>query len=185
MDEFVDYYRVLEVHDNASLQDIKKSFRRLSLLKHPDKNKSPNAHEEFVLIVNAYEVLKDSKKRTIFDSNLEEKRKFDNSNYRNVNVKPPVYNYTSDNAERYANMRYEDFEKVLNSIINFGRKANNTVKKVNRTVDKILYWIGAIVLFPVGLLLFFKSIVDGNVGFIILGIFLILIGYGLYSKARE
>ena len=47
----VDYYAVLEVDEKASFDDIKRAFRRLSLLKHPDKNsREPNAHVAFCAV---------------------------------------------------------------------------------------------------------------------------------------
>ena len=33
-----DFYKILEVDDNASQEEIKKSYRKLSLIHHPDKN---------------------------------------------------------------------------------------------------------------------------------------------------
>lgn len=50
---------------------IKKSFRKLSLELHPDKNPSPNADEEFRHAVLAYETLKSAEKRKYYDYILE------------------------------------------------------------------------------------------------------------------
>ena len=178
------YYDTLGVEENASNEIIKKSYKKLAFSKHPDRNKSPNAHEEFIEIQTAYEVLKNPNKRLEYDNYLKNKRKF-YSEKKTSHKRPPEYEYKSQNAERYANMRFEEFEKILDAILVIGQKANNTIKKVNRTVDKILYWIGAICLFPTGILLLFKSISNGYIGFIILSVFMILIGYALYRKAKE
>ncbi len=51
------YLRILELNKNASESDIKKSFRKLALLYHTDKNPNPEAHEKFILICQAYEKL--------------------------------------------------------------------------------------------------------------------------------
>lgn len=48
----------------ASENDIKKSFRKLALEYHPDKNASPKAHEKFILICQAYEKLQDKNTST-------------------------------------------------------------------------------------------------------------------------
>ena len=46
-----DFYAVLEVDEKAGFDDIKHAFRRLSLLKHPDKNSNnPNAHAAFCAV---------------------------------------------------------------------------------------------------------------------------------------
>ena len=64
-----DYYEILEVNRTASNDEIKKSYRRLALINHPDKN--PNnreaAEEKFKAIATAYEVLSDPPKRTQYD----------------------------------------------------------------------------------------------------------------------
>ena len=51
------YYEILNVPFDADLKLIKKSYRQLALKYHPDKNKSSDSHERFVVIVEAYEVL--------------------------------------------------------------------------------------------------------------------------------
>ena len=69
-----DYYKILGVKRNASKQEIKKAFKKLSLKWHPDKNKKnpKKAKEMFIKIANAYEVLSDDEKRKIYDQYGEE-----------------------------------------------------------------------------------------------------------------
>ena len=69
-----DYYKILGVKRNASKQEIKKAFKKLSLKYHPDKNKDnpKRAKEMFIKIANAYEVLSDDEKRKIYDQYGEE-----------------------------------------------------------------------------------------------------------------
>lgn len=63
-----DYYELLGVPRNASDGEIKKSFRRLAMKYHPDRNKdNPEAEEKFKKIKEAYEVLSDAKKRSAYD----------------------------------------------------------------------------------------------------------------------
>ena len=56
-----DYYKILEVEENASDEDIKKSYRSLSKKFHPDVN--PDGAEKFKEISEAYETLSNTEKR--------------------------------------------------------------------------------------------------------------------------
>src|SRR5438445_9672128 len=62
-----DYYEVLSVSRNANGDEIKKSFRKLAMEYHPDRNKQPGAEARFKEINEAYEVLSDPDKRAAYD----------------------------------------------------------------------------------------------------------------------
>lgn len=63
-----DYYEVLGVDKNASLQDIKSAFRKKAKEFHPDLNKdNPDAAEKFKEAQEAYAVLSDESKRKMYD----------------------------------------------------------------------------------------------------------------------
>lgn len=63
-----DYYQVLGVDKKASADEIKKSYRKLAVKWHPDKNPGNKAAEEkFKKISEAYAVLSDEKKREQYD----------------------------------------------------------------------------------------------------------------------
>lgn len=63
-----DYYELLEVSKTANGEEIKKSYRRLAMQYHPDKNPGNKAAEsKFKEINEAYEVLKDEQKRSAYD----------------------------------------------------------------------------------------------------------------------
>lgn len=62
-----DHYKALHVSASASADEIRKAFRRLALLYHPDKNKAVSAPDHFAEIKEAYEVLKDPVKRADYN----------------------------------------------------------------------------------------------------------------------
>jgi DnaJ-class molecular chaperone len=65
------FYSLLNVQANASQEEIKKAYRKLSLELHPDKNKSdPEKLEKFKKITSAYNILSNPDERAMYDSSL-------------------------------------------------------------------------------------------------------------------
>ncbi len=97
-----DYYKTLEVDSYASEEEIKKSFRRMALRYHPDKNPSNSvqAGEKFKEINEAYEILGDKYKRQQYDRLL-------NSSYINTIVNRTGEKNSADiNSEDLINSRF-------------------------------------------------------------------------------
>lgn len=64
---YKDYYKIMGVDKKSSQDEIKKSYRKLARKFHPDVSKEKNAESRFKEINEAYEVLRDEKKRTAYD----------------------------------------------------------------------------------------------------------------------
>ena len=113
----IDYYKTLEIKPNASVEAIKKAYRRLSKVYHPDIN--PKGVENFKNINEANSVLSDSEKRKVYDikhntifgvsqnnnaTNKQKPKAKNTPNNTNVKTKPTTNNtsftktYTSNNG---------------------------------------------------------------------------------------
>ncbi|MCK5896031.1 MAG: DnaJ domain-containing protein [Cocleimonas sp.] len=65
--EYKDYYKTLNVDKTASKDEIKKAYRRLARKYHPDVSKASDAEARFKEVSEAYDVLRDKKKRAQYD----------------------------------------------------------------------------------------------------------------------
>jgi hypothetical protein len=63
-------YTVLGVRQSASGSDVRSSYRRLARITHPDVNHEPDAHEQFIKLQRAYEVLSNPRSRARYDAGL-------------------------------------------------------------------------------------------------------------------
>jgi curved DNA-binding protein len=66
--EYKDYYQIMGVARDASVDDIKRAYRRLARKFHPDVSKEKDAEARFKEIGEAYEVLRDPEKRAAYDA---------------------------------------------------------------------------------------------------------------------
>lgn len=71
VDDFkANFYEFLGIKQDATTSEIRRGYRKLSLVMHPDKNKTEGAEENFRMLVAIYEILKDKEKREIYDGVL-------------------------------------------------------------------------------------------------------------------
>ena len=63
-----DYYKVLSVHPESTDLELKKAYRKLARVYHPDKNQQDEgAAEKFKQVNNAYSILSDPNRRMVYD----------------------------------------------------------------------------------------------------------------------
>jgi curved DNA-binding protein len=115
--KFKDYYQILQVSDTADLKKIKKAYRKLALKYHPDTSPEPDGEERFKEVTEAYEVLKDTKKRAEYD----ELRLYGGSSTDGFDAPPGWQSTTSNN--QYQDNEHGDFSEFFNSF--FADRAQN------------------------------------------------------------
>jgi DnaJ-class molecular chaperone len=77
-----DYYKILGIAKDSDQIQIRKAFRQLALLHHPDKNKnSEESKVKFMELVQAYEVLSDEKARERYDFDAVNEKNFQKFNW--------------------------------------------------------------------------------------------------------
>lgn len=100
------HYEVLGVSENASLEEIRRAYRRLALKFHPDRSRNPTSTERFLQVTEAYRVLSDPDRRAHYDATLRLKREASQSSPRGAGRKPsgasPQGGRTGGSASPYA-----------------------------------------------------------------------------------
>lgn len=100
MQQFIDYYKVLGVHKDASLKDIKNNYIKLIRQYHPDVCKDKDADKKAVLINQAYALLSDEEERKIFDLKYNEVIKNKVKHYDNMYSSHSTSYYNSGMREK-------------------------------------------------------------------------------------
>lgn len=67
MENFKDWYQILEVDPHASDQEIKNSWRKMAMKYHPDRNSDQATSSLFIEAKSAFDILSDPNRRIIFD----------------------------------------------------------------------------------------------------------------------
>ncbi|CAO2183711.1 unnamed protein product [Urochloa humidicola] len=62
-----DYYQILGLEKDCTVEDVRKAYRKLSLKVHPDKNKAPGAEDAFKAVSKAFQCLSDAESRKRYD----------------------------------------------------------------------------------------------------------------------
>ena len=182
-----DYYKTLEIEFGCDLLTIKKAYRKLAFVYHPDKSKNSNAAHKFREITEAYEILRDEVKRINYD--ILYQAYFTSKTRLDINAEKQQEEWAREGKEKaneYSTMSYEEF-------------LNRAFKEIRVGVNYIpnliaILFVGTA---AIGLLINLPDFFDG--GEPAVGIIILLFVFGLfyliyrlakvmssdYSKERE
>lgn len=103
------YYQILGINDAASLEEIKKAFKKKALQLHPDRNKAIDSHEQFILLNEAYQYLLNLKTGKVYNS---QKRAYTRNQYNSYDEYAAKGREDArKTAEYYSRKRYRDFQR--------------------------------------------------------------------------
>ena len=107
-----DYYKTLGISNNATQQEIKQAFVKMTQLHHPDKSKAPDAQTKFSNIAEAYSALSDSEKRKVYDQQYYNSTKNSNEHFTDSDYDFSDFFKNQQRPNEYANV-FKDFEEVF------------------------------------------------------------------------
>lgn len=123
------FYNILNVDENASQDEIRKSFRKLSLKYHPDRNNSYDSESIFKELNTAYEVLGDEKKRSEYD-----KKYHKNSTNNNQITSQGLENFLGN----YANIFQHFLPQNVDNNICDDSNIDNIVHQINNEAINVM-----------------------------------------------
>ncbi|XP_010177169.1 PREDICTED: dnaJ homolog subfamily B member 8-like [Mesitornis unicolor] len=139
----VDYYKVLGLCNSASQDDVKKSYHKLALKWHPDKNPSnkEEAEKKFKAVAEAYKVLSDPQKRLLYDRSVKKSRSHRGRNATGHNCSSfespyvfqdfkKVFREAFGEMDPFVRVSWDPFNNIRNNVENWhstsrrGRRSN-------------------------------------------------------------
>lgn len=121
-------YKILEIDQKASQEDIKKAYKKLAMKHHPDKGGDA---EKFKKISEAYEVLSDENKRNMYDRGMD-------PNNQGMNINPDIFSQMFGGFNMFGqNVRRKDNPVYYELKITLEKLCNNHVQKLQMQRKRI------------------------------------------------
>lgn len=125
-----DYYKILGLTRDSSVESIRQRFKELAFENHPDVCDKKNANEIFIEVYEAYHILSSPDKRANYDLLYDKyitnvKTQIPNEEYVQADISKDS-NSARDIAQQKAKIKYKDFIKDLDCFFTAGLKANGT-----------------------------------------------------------
>ena len=131
-----DYYKMLDIKQTATLDEIKKAYRTLSKRYHPDMNK--NGVEQFKTINEANSVLSDPAKRKAYDAKYNAHFKTKNTQQAAPkSTKQPTSN-TYSSAKNNSNVHSSNSSTITVNGVKINVSGNNTTTNIRVVNGKVI-----------------------------------------------
>jgi molecular chaperone DnaJ len=135
-----DFYNILGVTRNASDSEIKKAYRKLAMKYHPDKHQGDKVSEEkFKEVTEAYETLKDPKKKVIFDTYGNTSNPFGGGNPFHRRTSSPGGSSPFGNVHFSFGSGFEDISSIFNNDAFHNIFTQESKKRVTRDIKQDLF----------------------------------------------
>jgi hypothetical protein len=108
-----DYYEILEIPVDSSIDEIKKAYRKKARQFHPDINPSPDAKDIFIIITEAYEFLLAYNDKIKHDEQAYDKAMEDWRKYRQVRSRRRATAYARTSYATFKNTRFYKTTRIL------------------------------------------------------------------------
>ncbi len=143
-----DYYRILDIPENAGIDEIKNAFRRKAKAYHPDINKCKGAHQKFIDLNEAYTYLVDLHARSSGNSRGSSPGPAANEDYYRQWIQHERQK-ARERAARQARMRFEEFRRST---------AYRTTTMLSHLLDYFLLFLGFFVIIAAGIGLYTQGL---------------------------
>ena len=136
MNQLKDYYKILEIKQSATLDEIKKAYRSLSKRYHPDMNK--NGVEQFKSINEANSVLSDPAKRKVYDTQYSVHFKPKNSPQFAPSNSPQTTSKTSTSSKVTTQGKSSSSSTITVNGVKINVSGNNTTTNIRVVNGKVI-----------------------------------------------
>jgi len=157
------YYELYDIPEDASLNQIKKAYRRLALKYHPDKNASNPKYENIFKKINLiYQVLSDIDKRKEYDLKLKLTRNDNYTKNDDSSNRPHTTNYQRSYWENNSThddvnfVLFDQIENIIEKISTFFAPLNPLLSIITKNIRKYIIPAGLVIIaFMIFIIVFF------------------------------